>query len=107
MMAAIDNFDIMEGENKMAILGDMLELGEQSEVEHQNIVRRLMESKIERIILVGKEFKKACEALDMNKFEIVDSLNDDFKAQLSSLNSQLILLKGSNGIGLYKLIPYL
>ena len=40
MMAAIDNFDIMEGENKMAILGDMLELGEQSEVEHQNIVRR-------------------------------------------------------------------
>ena len=107
MMAAIDNFDIMESENKMAILGDMLELGEQSEVEHQNIVRRLMESKIEKIILVGKEFKKACEALDMNKFEIVDSLNDDFKAQLSSLNSQLILLKGSNGIGLYKLIPYL
>ena len=107
MMAAIDNFDIMEGENKMAILGDMLELGEQSEVEHQNIVRRLMESKIEKVILVGKELKKACESLDMNKFEIVDSLNDDFKAQLSSLNSQLILLKGSNGIGLYKLIPYL
>ena len=107
MMAAIDNFDIMEGENKMAILGDMLELGEQSELEHQNIVRRLMESKIEKIILVGKEFKKACEALDVNKFEIIDSLDDDFKSQLSTLNSQLILLKGSNGIGLYKLIPYL
>ena len=107
MIAAIDNFDIMEGENKMAILGDMLELGEQSEVEHQNIVRRLMESKIERIILVGKELKKACEALNVNKFEIIDSLDDDFKSQLSTLNSQLILLKGSNGIGLYKLIPYL
>ena len=107
MMAAIDNFDIMEGENKMAVLGDMLELGEQSEVEHQNIVRRLMESKIERIILVGKEFKKACETLGVNKFEIIESLGDDFKSQLSVLNSQLILLKGSNGIGLYKLIPYL
>ena len=107
MMAAIDNFDIMEGENKMAILGDMLELGEQSEVEHQNIVRRLMESKIERIILVEKEFKKACETLGVNKFEIIESLGDDFKSQLSVLNSQLILLKGSNGIGLYKLIPYL
>ncbi len=107
MTAAIDNFDIMEGENKMAILGDMLELGEQSEVEHQNIVHRLMESKIERIILVGKEFKKACETLDVNKFEIIESLGDDFKSQLSVLNSQLILLKGSNGIGLYKLIPYL
>ena len=107
MMAAIDNFDIMEGENKVAILGDMLELGEQSEIEHQNIVRRLMESKIERIILVGKEFKKACETLGVNKFEIIESLGDDFKSQLSVLNSQLILLKGSNGIGLYKLIPYL
>ena len=107
MMAAIDNFDIMEGENKMAILGDMLELGEQSEVEHQNIVRRLMELKIERIILVGKEFKKACETLGVNKFEIIESLGDDFKSQLSVLSSQLILLKGSNGIGLYKLIPYL
>ena len=107
MTAAIDNFDIMEGENKMAILGDMLELGEQSEVEHKNIVRRLMESKIERIILVGKEFKKACETLGVNKFEIIESLGDDFKSQLSVLNSQLILLKGSNGIGLYKLIPYL
>ena len=107
MMAAIDNFDLMEGENKMAILGDMLELGEQSEVEHQNIVRRLIDSKIEKVTLVGKEFKRACETLGVNKFEIVDSLDDDFKSQISNFNSQLILLKGSNGIGLYKLLPYL
>ena len=122
MMAAIDNFDIMEGENKVAILGDMLELGEQSEIEHQNIVRRLMESKIERIILVGKEFEKACDKLGVrseelgvnSKFSIFNSqlstLNSQLStlnSQLSTLNSQLILLKGSNGIGLYKLIPYL
>ena len=107
MMAAIDNFDIMAGENKVAILGDMLELGEQSAIEHQNIVRRLIDSKIEKVTLVGKEFKRACETLGVNKFEIVDSLDDDFKSQISNFNSQLILLKGSNGIGLYKLIPYL
>ena len=58
MMAAIDNFELMEGENKLAILGDMLELGEQSEIEHQTIVCRLLESKIEKVILVGKEFCK-------------------------------------------------
>ena len=115
MMAAIDNFDIMEGENKIAILGDMLELGEQSEIEHQNIVRRLMESKIERIILVGKEFEKACDKLGVrseelgvnSKFSIFNSQLSTLNSQLSTLNSQLILLKGSNGIGLYKLIPYL
>ena len=115
MMAAIDNFDIMEGENKIAILGDMLELGEQSEIEHQNIVRRLMESKIERIILVGKEFEKACDKLGVrseelgvnSKFSIFNFQLSTLNSQLSTLNSQLILLKGSNGIGLYKLIPYL
>lgn len=108
MLAAIDNFDIMEGENKMAILGDMLELGEQSEVEHQNIVRRLMESKIEKIILVGGEFVKASDKLDIDsRFSIFNSRSAELESQLSTLNSQLILLKGSNGIGLYKLIPYL
>ena len=122
MMAAIDNFDIMEGENKMAILGDMLELGEQSEIEHQNIVRRLMESKIERIILVGKEFEKACNQLGIrseelgvnsqfsilnSQFSTVNSQFSTLNSQFSTLNSKLILLKGSNGIGLYKLIPYL
>ena len=112
MMAAIDNFDIMEGENKMAILGDMLELGEQSEVEHQNIVRRLMESKIERIILVGKEFSKCtmhnAQCTIDTRFVVYESLDAMLETQcIASLQSQLILLKGSNGIGLYKLIPYL
>ena len=115
MMAAIDNFDIMEGENKIAILGDMLELGEQSEIEHQNIVRRLMTSKIEKIILVGNEFEKASNKLGVrseelginSKFSIFNSQLSTLNFQLSTLNSQLILLKGSNGIGLYKLIPLL
>ena len=107
MMAAIDNFDLMEGEDKVAILGDMLELGEQSALEHQNIVRRLIDSKIEKVILVGKEFKAACVSLGVNQFEMVDSLDDNFKSQVSNFKFQLILLKGSNGIGLYKLIPYL
>ena len=111
MMAAIDNFELMEGENKMAILGDMLELGEQSAIEHQNIVRRLMESKIEKIILVGKEFSKCsmhnAQCTINGRFKFFESKSEELEAQLSVLNSQLILLKGSNGIGLYKLIPYL
>ena len=129
MMAAIDNFDLMEGENKVAILGDMLELGEQSTIEHQNILRRLMESKIEKIILVGKEFKAAysrdainCVSKneDVYSRDAIHCVSADkdicvFDSQVSlletqciaSLQSRLILLKGSNGIGLYKLIPYL
>jgi UDP-N-acetylmuramoyl-tripeptide--D-alanyl-D-alanine ligase len=102
----------MEGENKMAILGDMLELGKQSEFEHQNIVRRLMESKIEKIILVGKEFSKCimhnAQCTIDTRFVVYESLDAMLETQcIASLQSQLVLLKGSNGIGLYKLIPYL
>ena len=112
MMAAIDNFELMEGENKLAILGDMLELGEQSEIEHQTIVRRLVESKIEKVILVGKEFCKCTihnsQFTIDNRFVVYESLDALLESQcVESLQSQLILLKGSNGIGLYKLIPYL
>ena len=121
MMAAIDNFELMEGENKVAILGDMLELGEQSALEHQNIVRRLIDSKIEKVILVGKEFCKCTmhnaqpavlsfgekRTIDA-RFVVYESLDALLETQcIASLQSQLILLKGSNGVGLYKLVPYL
>lgn len=106
MMAAIENFDIMEGDNKVAILGDMLELGEQSAIEHENIVHRLVESKIENIILVGKEFSKC--VIDDSRFVVFDSLTSLIESQkIEILQSQLVLLKGSHGIGLHKLIPFL
>ena len=112
MMAAIDNFELMEGENKVAILGDMLELGEQSALEHQAIVRRLIESKIEKVILVGKEFSQFIihnsQFIIDSRFVAYESLEALLETQnIASMQSQLILLKGSNGIGLYKLIPYL
>ena len=112
MMAAIDNFELMEGENKVAILGDMLELGEQSALEHQTIVRRLIDSKIEKVILVGKEFSQFIihnsQFIIDSRFVAYESLEALLETQnIASMQSQLILLKGSNGIGLYKLIPYL
>ena len=112
MMAAIDNFELMEGENKVAILGDMLELGEQSAIEHQAIVRRLIDSKIEKVILVGKEFSQFIihnsQFIIDSRFVAYESLEALLETQnIASMQSQLILLKGSNGIGLYKLIPYL
>lgn len=41
MAAAIDNFKLMKAERKMAILGDMLELGAVSDEEHQKTVDAL------------------------------------------------------------------
>jgi UDP-N-acetylmuramoyl-tripeptide--D-alanyl-D-alanine ligase len=58
MKAAILNFAQINAENKTLILGDMLELGNYSPVEHQSIVDLIKEMKFESVYLVGKEFKQ-------------------------------------------------
>jgi UDP-N-acetylmuramoyl-tripeptide--D-alanyl-D-alanine ligase len=102
MMAALENFQMMgtnEGEEKMVILGDMRELGEASQEEHQKIVDFLTVSGLKHVWLVGEEFGKT--ACDFRKFAHVDEV----KAELSAHAPQglLMLIKGSNGTRLYQL----
>ena len=66
MEAAIENFAAIKAEAKMALLGDMLELGEESVAEHVKIVRKALESGLEDIVLVGAEFGKALQQLQAN-----------------------------------------
>ena len=58
MMAALENFRLMDVAHKMVILGDMKELGETSHEEHQKIADYLGECDFERVLLVGEEFGK-------------------------------------------------
>ncbi|MDN5396585.1 MAG: UDP-N-acetylmuramoyl-tripeptide--D-alanyl-D-alanine ligase, partial [Chryseobacterium sp.] len=56
MTASLHNFATFEG-NKTIIIGDMLELGEESEKEHQNVLQLAIELAFDQIITVGKYFK--------------------------------------------------
>ena len=56
-MESLISFNQIESSQKLVILGDMLELGASSEVEHQAIVDYL-ESKYLKAILVGKFYQK-------------------------------------------------
>jgi len=84
-------------------LGDMLELGEQSELEHQAIVDLLISKNLTHVKLVGEQFCKTKNAFDC--FKTVD----DLIIELSNhkINDYYILIKGSRGIKLEKLIPIL
>lgn len=99
MMAALQNFTLTKAENKMAILGDMRELGEVSNEEHQKIVDFIAKSDIKNVWLVGSEFAK----IDCNfrKFNDVEEV----KAAISSDMPQgyTILIKGSNSTKLFQL----
>lgn len=99
MAAAIDNFKLMKAERKMAILGDMLELGAVSDEEHQKTVDALTAAGIKEVWLVGEEFGKTHTAF--RKFKNVDEV----KAAIAAHRPEdyYILIKGSNGIHLSQL----
>ena len=62
MGVALDNLFAMDGKNKLALLGDMRELGDDSLAEHIAVVRRLLEGNV-KFCLVGEEFRKAILAV--------------------------------------------
>ena len=72
MKVALDNLEAMKGKSKLALLGDMRELGEDSLAEHIAVVKRLLGSGI-KFCLVGEEFRKALLACDVPGMELASS----------------------------------
>ena len=100
MQAAILNFAQMEVEQKTLILGDMLELGDQSIEEHQNIVNLLQQNSFKNVLLVGRDFGKTQNPF-LN-FENVSGLIDYINE--NPLKNNYILIKGSRVIKLEKVL---
>jgi len=101
MAVALDNLALCEG-RKVALLGDMRELGADSAAEHKKIVDRL---KGTEAILVGTEFKKAAEGTGIPVFDTSDALASWLKD--NPVEGYTILVKGSRGIQMEKVIPAL
>lgn len=99
MSLSIDSFLEFKKESSWLILGDMLELGQSSLSEHQKLIDRLKEKKVENVIIVGNEFGKCQHSF--KHFDDAD-LTSKWIKDNPFVNSR-ILLKGSRGIGLEKL----
>ena len=101
MTAAITNFIQLEKENKIAILGDMFELGEESLLEHKKIITLLENEASITTYFIGKDFfKNQIHNTHMSFFEDFGSFSVFFKANLP--NNNLLLIKGSRGMTLEK-----
>ena len=103
MKAALDNFHLMEVSPKMAILGDMRELGEASAEEHQKAVDLMKEYGFENIWLVGDEFGNT--QCNYRKFKDVEEVKAAIIAE--DIKGFNILIKGSNNTKLWQLPPLL
>lgn len=99
MMAALENFRQMEAAHKVAILGDMKELGEGSHEEHQKVVDFLKECGFERVMLVGPEFGATSSPFEHYK----DVKEVEALLAAHPLQGCCVLVKGSNSMKLSEL----
>lgn len=106
MQAALNNFNGQSHPNKIAILGDMFELGVDAEQEHQYIADYASDIELDTLVLVGENFynipNKGDGILFFRSYQ-------DLKNNFSTLNleSNMILIKGSRGMALERVLELL
>ena len=106
MDVALKNLSSVVAERKAVMLGDMLELGADSQSLHREVVEKLLVMDLSLICLVGKEFAAASAGIDgILCFETSDALAQWLKE--NPLDGATALIKGSRGTKMEKVIPML
>ena len=105
MQKALENFHEIKDQNKFLILGDMFELGKYSEQAHKEILNLVDTLGFKNYFLVGKEFINVSKMNINNTFLQVSDLIEFIKEH--PLKDKTILIKGSRGVGLERVIDYL
>ncbi len=109
-LAAIDTMSQINAKRKILILGDMFELGEDSESGHMEVIRAVLEGKFDKLILVGTRMHKSAQEL-LGKNNCIKSVlffsNPDEAGRIiknTMKEGDLILVKGSQGMRMEKVI---
>lgn len=102
--AALDNFAALSADKKVLILGDMFELGEESISEHTVIVEKAIGIKADVKIFIGKNFFQN-RSEDAQFYETTDEAYESLK--LNPLSNATVLIKGSRGMKMEKLVEIL
>jgi len=103
MHAALENFDHMDVNHKVLILGDMKELGPDTDMEHQKVADYISNHSFDKVIFIGDNFSRV--NTNYPRFRDMESLKDYLT--VNPIEDSYILLKGSRGIQLEKCIDML
>ncbi|MCK0191212.1 UDP-N-acetylmuramoyl-tripeptide--D-alanyl-D-alanine ligase [Arenibacter sp. F20364] len=103
MKAALENFQQLKADYKVAFLGDMFELGKTAEKEHQEISNIVTNMNFDQIFLIGENFFKTRG--NFNKFKSFEHLKETLNK--NTLKNATILIKGSRGMALERILDLL
>ncbi len=110
LSAALETLKNLEGKRRIVVLGDMLELGSDSEKSHRDAARWILEARVDEVFLLGNEMRFAEEELDRvgflpertHWFSDPESLG--FRLVESVRSGDVVLFKGSQGMRLEKAV---
>jgi UDP-N-acetylmuramoyl-tripeptide--D-alanyl-D-alanine ligase len=105
MEMAISSFAALKAERKMVVLGDMLELGSESQSGHAAVIAQLRNLGNAEIVLIGPRFREVAGDIRARLFGSSDEMREWLAA--NSPEGYTILVKGSRGMALEKIYPLL
>ncbi len=103
MLAALENFNLAEGNTKIIFLGDMFELGNKAKIEHQKIVNYIEKCDFDYACLIGENFYKTkSNSRNIIKYKTFEELKSELNIN-PPVHSHL-LIKASRGMALERII---
>ncbi len=100
MKAAVENFANMPGDKKVLLLGGMMELGNESLYEHENLVNLISKTSWHKVVLVGNDYRNLPR--NFIHFNNASEAKDWYKKQ--ELTNAQVLIKGSRSMQMEKVL---
>lgn len=109
MFVAIENLGKLAAKNKVLVLGDMFEMGDESEAEHRAVIKKALDTLVDERIFIGSEFFNAKESMNYDPSTINSTFYPTVEDAIAGIKSKplqhaTVLIKGSRGMALERLV---
>lgn len=108
-LRALASRDVGAGGRRIAVLGDMLELGTDSQAYHRNLIDDISGTDIDLVFCCGTEVRHLMDQMTPTKTGVLAETADELFLPVQDMlhDGDVVLVKASRGVGLDRLVDYL